>query len=280
MVALDRTPSVASFCVSLYLPDQYMMNDYHNNFSPLRYLEQGYKTPGESLLHDFAMRQLCTFFSKVKVEPACKVLDYGCGPVIANAISAARVAKELVLAEYTEKNRKTVQQWLHNDPSAWNWKPFFEYIVMTLEGKSENEAKEREHAFRNVVKAVTPCDVTQDPPIAVGYEGPYDVVMCLLSIEAGCLTQEDYKAAVKQIACLVKPEGFLLLYSSIRHDASIPGCYTIGVQTFIEVPLTLEFVYMTLKEANFEVVMIKRWENPEQIHSNLDGAAFIVAKMQ
>ena len=254
-----------------------MMNDYHRNFSPLRYLEQYYERPGGNLVIDFLFRQLSTFFSGVKVESTYKVLDYGCGPVVANAISAAGVAKELVLAEYTEKNRNAVQQWLDGDPSAWNWKPFFEYIVVNLEGKSENEAKEREYVFRNIVKAVFPCDVTQDPPIAVGYEGPYDVVMCLLSIEAGCLTQEDYKAAAKRVARLVKPDGFLLLYSTIRHDTSRPGSYTVGAETFIEVPLTLEFVCTTLIEANFEVVTTKMLENPEQIH--LDGAAFIVAKL-
>ena len=104
--------------------------------------------------------------------------------------------------------------------------------------------------------------------------------MCLLSIEAGCLTQEDYKAAVKKIARLVKPEGFLLLYSTIRHDTSRPGCYTVGAETFVEVSLTLEFVYTTLNEAKFEVVTTEIWETPEQTYYTLDGAAFIVAKMQ
>ena len=247
------------------------MNDYHNNFSPLRYLEGGYTTPGEVFLHDFALQQLSVFFSREKFDPTCKVLDYGCGPAIANSISAAGVAKELVLAEYTEKNRKAVQQWLDNDPSAWNWKPYFEYIVVNLEGKSEKEAREREHVFRNLVKAVIPCDVTQDPPIAVGYEGPYDVVVCILSIEAGCLTQEDYKAAVKRVAQLVKPDGFLLHYFVVRNDTSQPGCYTVGAETFMEVPLTLEFVNTTLKATNFEVVTIKIIEGE-------CTAAFIVAK--
>ena len=35
-----------------------------------------------------------------------RVLDLGCGPVIANVISAAEFASEIILAEYTELNRK------------------------------------------------------------------------------------------------------------------------------------------------------------------------------
>ena len=50
--------------------------------------------------------------------------------------------------------------------------------MVTLEGKSQNEAIEREECLRSITRAVVPCDVTQDPPIvAEGFGGPYDAVM-------------------------------------------------------------------------------------------------------
>ena len=99
-----------------------------------------------------------------------------------------------------------------------------------------------------------PCNITQDPPIAQGYEGPYDVVMSILCIENGCLSKDEYKAAVMRMALLTKKGGNVLLYSSVRnrgeHDET-PGYYHVGKEKHIQVALPLQFVMMTLKEAVF-----------------------------
>ena len=254
------------------------MNDYHNKFSPSIYLETRYKHPGENKLHHFPTQCLHAFFKDVQIPPTSEysVLDYGCGPAIANVISSAKVATEVVLAEYTEKNREAVQKWLDKESTAWNWRPFFEHIVVTLEGKSPNEAIEREERLRSITRAVVPCDITQDPPIAEGFGGPYDTVMCMLSIEAGCHTHEEYKAAVKRVHQLIKSGGFLLLYSTVRRDTSTLGWYKVGDETFTEIPLSLEFVYATLKEANLLIVKTECLEIPE--YHTPERAAFIVAK--
>ena len=255
------------------------MNDYHHNFSPSVYLETRYKHPGENKLHYFATQCLHAFFKDVRVPVTpseFRVLDYGCGPVVTNVISVARVATEVVLAEYTEKNRNAVQQWLDKEPTSWNWRPFFEHVVVTLEEKSSREAIEREERLRSIIRAVVPCDITQDPPIAEGFGGPYDVVMCLLSIEAGCHTHEEYKVAIKRVYQLIKPGGYLLLHSTVRHDTSTLGWYKVGNETFTEIPLSLEFVYATLKEANFLVVKTECLDMPE--NEGLDQSAFIVAQ--
>ena len=58
-----------------------------------------------------------------------------------------------------------------------------------LEGKSPTQAIEKEkRLLRSITRAVVPCDISQDPPIADGFGGPYDAVMydIMLSIEAGC----------------------------------------------------------------------------------------------
>jgi 2-polyprenyl-3-methyl-5-hydroxy-6-metoxy-1,4-benzoquinol methylase len=245
-----------------------MMNDYHNKFSPSIYLETGYKHPGENRLHHFPTQCLHAFFKDVRVPQTSeyRVLDFGCGPVVAYVISAARVATEVIFAEYTEKNRKAVQQWLDKEPTSWNWRPFFEHVVVILEEKRPREAIEREERLRSITRAVVPCDITQDPPIAEGYGGLYDVVMCMLSIEAGCHTHDEYKVSVKRVYQLIKSGGCLLLYSTVRRDTSTLGSYNVGNETFTEIPLSLEFVYAALKDANFLVV------------KTAEKAAFIVAK--
>jgi hypothetical protein len=67
--------------------------------------------------------------------------------VIANIISAVGLADfdvQCTLAEFIEDSRKAIQQWLDGEPSAWNWTPYFNYIVHTLEGKEIKDALKRE----------------------------------------------------------------------------------------------------------------------------------------
>ena len=73
--------------------------------------------------------------------------------------------------------RTALHQWLAGDREAFDWSPYFGYVVKELEGNGEEEVAKRQTLVRNLVKAVVKCDLTQDPPIEPGYEQPYDVVM-------------------------------------------------------------------------------------------------------
>lgn len=219
--------------------------------------------------------------STLQDEPM-KVLDCGCGPVLAYSICAAGANAEIVLAEYGEKCRNAVQDWLDRSPSAWNWTPHIKYVVCDLEGKDNSQIQKREEDLRKAIKAVVPCDITQDPPIAKDYEGPYDVVMSLLCIESGCLTREEYKAAVKRIATLVKHRGNLLLFSTIRNRREgddTPGYHYVGEEKHTEVALPLNFVQTTLSECGFDILETNKLpENalPKNTRSDLESMAFII----
>lgn len=260
------------------------------DLDPTLYLEMSFKHQSVySAIKEFALVNVHKFFTTnyltSRREPL-KVLDYGCGPVLAYDISAARVGGEVVLAEYADKCRDAIQQWLNREPSAWDWSQCIKYVVQDLEGGDKKEAIKREENLREAIKAVVPCDITQDPPIAKGFEGPYDVVMSMLCIENGCLTRDEYKTAVRRISTLVKRGGSLLLYSSNRnreeHDQT-PGYYYVGETRHVQVALPLQFVLTTLKENGFNVVetnMLPDKEN-EAIHNceetDLETTAFITA---
>ena len=130
--------------------------DFSREFDVDTYLSVGYN-PG-NIIYEFTLQELHEPFQS-QPDAACtgaefRVLDYGCGPVIANIISAARVASEIVLAEYTEQGRTAVRSWLDSNPNSFNWSPFHKYVVQTLEGGSADAAEEREKRLRSIVKAV------------------------------------------------------------------------------------------------------------------------------
>ena len=152
------------------------------------------------------------FFHSVPLPQAeLKLLDYGCGPVIANVISASQYVSDIVLAEYTPQGRVLLEKWLKRDPSfTFDWSPHFKYIVQMLEGRSEDEVKEREESLRQKIKAIVPCDITQDPPIPQEYAGPYDILICSLVIDVTATNVDEYEEQLRRLSALVKPGGYML----------------------------------------------------------------------
>ena len=179
------------------------------------------------------------------------VLEYGSGPVIQHCISAAAHASEIVFSDFAEPNREAVRKWLRRDPTAFNWSPHFDYVVQTLEGKGEKEAREREEMLRKVVKDVVHCDVFAQPPIEKGFEGPYDVL-----IEGGCLvttstTVESFKKGLITLSHLLKPGGSILMWGV---DISMEQCttvYSVGNKIYNCLCIERDVVVEAVKEAGF-----------------------------
>ena len=211
-----------------------------------------------NIWHRHSLGVLHDFYKSYGSPPAgLKILEFGAGPVISYEISAALYASEIVLSEYTERNREVLQMWLDRDPKAPNWKPFFEYVVHELEGKSKEEAEMRQEELRRVVKAVIPCDITKDSPIDPAYYGPYDVVICSLCLDAACTSLEEYAEGVCKLAKYIKPGGKLLL--QFCSGAADTQFYMVGKEKFFGLSINEEFMTTTLKKTGFCDIAIKRF---------------------
>ena len=262
-------------------------NDFQTRFSPQDYLGTYFQTPGtpENALFDISMNNMHKAIGRllseeVKASDKVRVLDYGCGPVIANTISAAGIpnVSEIVLAEYTARNREAVQQWLDKDPSAFNWSPYFKYIVQTLEGKTEQQVDEREERMRSLVKVV-PCDISLNPPIEKGYEGPYDIVISSLCLESGCENIEEYRAGVAKLSSLLKPGGLLLIFSTEPQPEEEPTYYLVGSQYFHDLKFSYDVVVGSLKEAGLNMLLEDHFDvSLDPVYSNCTKFMFLCAE--
>ena len=159
--------------------------------------------------HELQLSSFHRFFKSYQ-PPAggAKLLEFGGGAVVCNLISPVVKCKEIVFAEFIEDNRERVKCWLRKDPSAFNWQPFFSYVVGTLEGGTEKNIEERKELLRKIVKVV-PCDIFQEHPVED--KGPYDIVSSVLCLEYVCMTNEEFRESVSKLASLVKPGGTLLM---------------------------------------------------------------------
>ena len=121
-------------------------SDYHDKFDPKIYLKQYmamsmYRAPHLLRCYHDVFQSL---------PQGIKVLDYGSGPSILATISAVSKASEIVLSDYTERNRDAINQWLKKDAEAVDWSPHFSYVVEKLEKKSKQEASERQEQVRSL----------------------------------------------------------------------------------------------------------------------------------
>ncbi len=231
-------------------------DSYEDKFEPEEYLTQYYNEPGtpQNYYRDVRLKLVHEIFETVPREGGkngFKILDYGSGPVIAHAISSAgneRVS-EIVLAEFTEKNRNSLSKWRVNDPLAFNWLPYIKYVVQDLEKKSESEVYLREERLRSLIKVVS-CDIKAKRPIEKGFEGPYDVVMTFLAIECACQNEADYIEFMRKLSSLVKPDGTLVMFTKMAQKAQSIS-YKICGQKFYYYTATYDMLLNALSKAGF-----------------------------
>ena len=243
-------------CSKFYNPKakNVLMKNYKEEFEPSVYLKY-YEASNPSEISFFLKQKfLCFHESFLTVPNGVKVLDYGAGPTITLAISSATKASEIVLADYCEKNLKFINGWLNYEADAFDWSPYFAYVVQELEGKGEKEVKEREQIVRKLIKAVVPCDINNDPPIEQGFDTLYDVVMCSLVMEGASNTIEEYCRNIARLGQLVKPGGSVFYYGV----EDTVGYYTIGERNFPSLHVTDELVLTAFRDAGFRDVSLKQ----------------------
>lgn len=225
--------------------------DYQELFNPIEYLKfLEASFPSQAWPRHFLQ---CHHESFQMVPEGVKVLDFGAGPVILSTISAATKASEIVLADFSDANLAALRQWLHGDSQAFDWLPYFRYVVQELEGKGEQETKERQDLVRNVVKDVVHCDINNDPPLDGGYNQMYDVVVCSLVLEGASNSRQEYRSNASHLAKLVKPGGSLFLYSVENKN----GFYSFGNRRLPNIHICNECWLSAFTDAGFAKTVIK-----------------------
>ena len=263
-----------------------MFGQDYDKFNPQDYLHTyyGVDTLGLRPFLPLILKTLHDFYQSCEsTEAKLKILDVGSGPVIAQTISAAPYAAEIVLSDYTEANRAALLQWLNNDPNAFDWTHIIKHIVVNLEGKSEKEVQERAELVRKVVKAVVHCDVNHDPPISPEYVSQYDIVTAFLCLSAACATREDYVAALVRLHALLKSGGKIVLLNAdiIEQVTLTQSSYTVGSQEFFVLRLSRDFISKLLEQAGFcdiDVTIVPRPDpGPDEPNLDIVGFSFITA---
>ena len=221
--------------------------DYLDKFSPLSYLSTYSDIVGR--------RHMLNCYHKAfsSLPRDITILDYGAGPSITGAISAAAKASSIVLSDYSPANRQCVRDWLENKPGAFDWDPHFSYVVKELEGGSDEDILKRKQDIRRLVNETAHCDLTQDPPIDEKYNKLYDVVILSFVLESVATSYKDYLSMMHRITKLINPGGTLLLYG-------VENCnsYAVGDFIFKNSPVSSDQVMSTMKCCGFGNIYVDK----------------------
>ena len=235
-----------------------VFKDYKTQFDPQDYLK--YYTEVSAWL-SYPLKALHDLFQSYGTTARLKVLDFGCGPIPVYQCSATPYASEIVFAEYTERNREALQMWIDKDPKSFDFTPFFKYVVQDLEGKGEDEVIKRQDELRKHVKGVIPCDVRSDPPLLLpGYEGPYDIILCSLSLSAASSTEEEFNQVITKLTKYLKTGGKLVIFDA---ECEFQGYYYVGKELFPVLYITPDLLTSTFKENGYTDVSISRKPHEE-----------------
>lgn len=239
--------------------------NYSVDFDPLKYLCERFTADWSTLALSngdrdkllFPLQCYHEFFClpEIRRSKSLTLLDFGCGPSIQPLISAAPHLESIVLADYSVANRAYLQKWIkddHDTVQAFDWNPQFNYVVRNLERQQDSNAvQDKVQLVRQSIKDVVSCDITRDSSIIErGYEGPYDIVHCKLTLCVTAQSPDAYKAQLIKLGRLVKPGGRLLFLEAER---KMNGEYEYphADHSWEFLGVTREFVAEAIQEAGF-----------------------------
>lgn len=208
-----------------------------------------------------------------------RLLDLGGGPCIYSHISAAPFVSEIYHSDYVESCRDEVLMWKNRDPGAYDWSPYFKFVLHTLENQSDPDAvAKRTEMVQNKIKRVVLCNV-KDPNLLPDYIGEkFDIVTSNACIENLVTSVEEYETVLNRIKGLLNRKGFFITMANLECTF-----YHVNGKRYPSFPITEENIVSSLDKAGFtlhhKALYLKSQECFEAYKtSNTIGRVFCIAQ--
>ncbi|KAM4856084.1 indolethylamine N-methyltransferase [Urocitellus parryii] len=200
------------------------------------------------------------------------LIDIGSGPTIYQVLAACEAFADITLSDFTDRNREELEKWLRKEPGAHDWTSVLKFAC-ELEGNS-GRWQEKAEKLRARVKRVLKCDANLSNPLAPVVLPPADCVLTLLAMECACCSLDAYRAALRNLASLLKPGGHLV--TTVTLDIS---SYVVGKFKFSCVSMKKEEVEQAVLDAGFDIEqLLHSPHNYSTTTASNNGVCFIVAR--
>ena len=261
------------------------MDCNYQKFNARRYLEE--RCPGDEFketdrrIHtQWGLRCLHYFYKNFHnhwENSNASLLEFGAGPYIHTLISAAPHVSKIYHTDFLEECRKEVLLWKHKDSKAYNWSPYFQFVVNTLEGQNGMDAViERQELLRSKLKDSLFLDMKLDNPIPA-YPGSFDIIYTGFCIESIASSLEEYKVIMKKVFNLLNPNGYLVMLTN-------QGCtwFSVNEVKYPTYPIRIDEVLTTLEDLGFTlhymVSVKKEYEDGVHYYNDKKYYSFYIAQ--
>ncbi|KAF0873544.1 nicotinamide N-methyltransferase-like [Crocuta crocuta] len=238
---------------------------YQTYFEPTVYLN--YFKMGQSPVGDECLNFLLKHYHSVFKSGGLKgklLIDIGSGPSIYQLLSACECFEEIIATDYTDKNHLELEKWLKKMPGAFDWSPVVKHAC-ELEGDRDKWA-EKEERLRRTVRQVLKCDVHKEQPLEPAVLPLADCVLSSLCLEAACLTEEAFRAALRHLRTLLRPRGHLVLGGTFGSNF-----FMVGDKKFPCLPLKEKLVCEALLASGFTIEKLETTTRMAETLSDKDS---------
>ena len=204
----------------------------YDEFDSSFYLKRRFSDPEdkERGVQPFYLQSIHDFYQKFHSQwnhSTARLLEYGGGPVIYPLISASPFVSEITFSDYADGSIKEVMLWKDKDPSAHNWTPYFQYVIGTLEGNTNDSVVvEREEDLRGKLKYFFKGDLLKPEilNLPLDFSPPlFDIISCNFCLEVVAKSIDHYRKLLTKLTNLLKPGGFLCSLVSIEESWYMNG---------------------------------------------------------
>ncbi|KAM4691842.1 uncharacterized protein WCC33_016640 [Rhinophrynus dorsalis] len=247
---------------------------YQTQFHPRKYLDtymhQEPGSIGEKFV-TFYLKELAEIFNSGKVKGKT-LIDIGAGPCIYQQLSACEAFEEIIVTDFTDRNREEYEKWLKNKPGAFDWSKVVKQVCK-LEGDRKTWT-EKEEQLRKTITKVLKCDVLKKNPVDPVVLPQADCLLSSLCLEGACMDFESYLTGLKNITNLLKPGGHLVICGAFGGSFYMVGEVLFGGLTMYE-----DFFRDALNEAGYDIEKLELSVRPEgYVNEKADYAAYFVAQ--
>ena len=244
----------------------------------LSVLEENAPMVASSLISPLTPQYFHNFYQRYNKEwekSTAVLLEVGGGPSIYPYISAVPYVAKIYHADYLKSNLNEVSMWKTKDPGAFNWTPYFKYVVQKLEGKSPDAVLEREDMLRGLLHII-PCDIKADV-VAPAIKAPVDILSSSFCLNTSFDSLEEYEVGLKKVYDMIAPNGFFVSQTSLE----LTWYKLEGKVYHTNFSLSLEDVKWHYKEICFDVLHAEYWTKPMKVRNVVNdtlGYGFVVAQ--
>ena len=124
------------------------------------------------------------------------VMDLGCGPSIANIISASSWSHRIYMAELLEGNRREISKYLCRAEDAWDWSPYFDFHS---ELETDQDPDSLEQRVRKSITGILECDLATEQVFdKTVFDQQVDILICSLVFDVVCTDIDQFKVVLNR----------------------------------------------------------------------------------